>query len=55
MFAGQWSFGLVLDLWPQTGIGYAPEAYRWALALLWSSQAGGLLWLLSGKPLLEKT
>ncbi|MDA0224724.1 MAG: MFS transporter, partial [Proteobacteria bacterium] len=27
MFAGQWSVGLVLDLWPQTAGGYAPEAY----------------------------
>jgi predicted MFS family arabinose efflux permease len=55
MFTGQWGFGLVLDLWPQSGAGYAPEAYPWALALLWSVQLAGLLWLLSGRKLLQKT
>jgi predicted MFS family arabinose efflux permease len=30
MFSGQWAIGLVLDLWPPQGAGYAPEAYPWA-------------------------
>lgn len=46
MFSGQWLFGLVLDRWPQTPAGYAPEAYPWALGLLWGVQLVGLLWLL---------
>jgi predicted MFS family arabinose efflux permease len=46
MFSGQWLFGLVLDLWPQTPAGYAPDAYPWALGLLWGVQLAGLLWLL---------
>lgn len=45
MFSGQWLFGLVLDFWPQTPSGYAPEAYPWALALLWAIQLAGLLFL----------
>ena len=38
--------GVVLDRWPQTPSGYAPEAYPWALALLWSVQLAGLLFLI---------
>ncbi len=51
MFTGQWLFGVILDLWPQTPAGYAPEAYPWAIGLLWSVQLAGLLWLLSGRAL----
>jgi predicted MFS family arabinose efflux permease len=54
MFTGQWVFGVILDFWPQTPMGYAREAYPWALGLLWSVQLAGLLWLLSGRTLLEK-
>lgn len=54
MFAGQWGIGLVLDLWPQTAAGYAPEAYRWALGMTWAVQLAGLAWLWSGRSLLEK-
>jgi predicted MFS family arabinose efflux permease len=46
MFSGQWLFGLVLDRWPQTLSGYAPEAYPWALGLLWAIQLAGLLFLI---------
>ncbi|MGH8518568.1 MAG: MFS transporter, partial [Panacagrimonas sp.] len=53
MFAGQWGIGLVLDRWPQTGTGinagYAPEAYSWALGMVWAVQLAGLAWLWSGR------
>lgn len=52
MFTGQWAVGLVLNLWPQTPGGYAPEAYGWALAGLWAVQFAGLLWLWRGRRLL---
>jgi predicted MFS family arabinose efflux permease len=31
MFAVQWLIGVVLEQWPRTGQGYAPQAYTWAL------------------------
>jgi len=49
MFSGQWAVGLVLNLWPQTAVGYAPEAYGWALGTLWLVQAAGLAWLWQGR------
>lgn len=56
MFAGQWGIGAVLGLWPQSGTGlsagYAPEAYPWALAMVWAVQLAGLAWLWSGRRLL---
>jgi predicted MFS family arabinose efflux permease len=52
MFIGQWAVGLVLDLWPQTPAGYAPQAYPWALGMLWAVQLAGLAWLWSGRKLL---
>jgi predicted MFS family arabinose efflux permease len=51
MFSGQWAVGLVLNLWPPTAVGYAPEAYGWALGGLWLVQAAGLAWLWSGRRL----
>ncbi len=51
MFSGQWAFGLVLDLWPQGASGYAPQAYPWALGMLWAVQIAGLAWLLAGRKL----
>jgi predicted MFS family arabinose efflux permease len=51
MFSGQWAVGLVLNLWPQTAAGYAPEAYSWALGGLWLAQFAGLAWLWSGRRL----
>lgn len=52
MFSGQWAVGLLLNLWPQTATGYAPEAYDWALGAIWLLQFGGLAWLWSGRRLL---
>jgi predicted MFS family arabinose efflux permease len=52
MFSGQWGVGLLLNLWPQTPVGYAPAAYPWALGMLWLSQFAGLAWLWSGRRLL---
>jgi predicted MFS family arabinose efflux permease len=53
MFTGQWGIGVVLDLWPQTGRGYAPEAYPWALGMTWVVQFAGLAWLWTGRSLVE--
>jgi len=55
MFSGQWAVGLVLSLWPQTAIGYAPEAYGWALGGLWLVQAAGLAWLWAGRHLFSRS
>ncbi len=49
MFTGQWAVGIVLNQWPQTTTGYAPEAYPWALGALWVIQFAGLAWLWSGR------
>jgi MFS family permease len=54
MFAGQWGIGLVLDLWPQSPTGYAPEAYPWALGMVWAVQLAGLVWLWGGRALVER-
>ncbi len=51
MFSGQWAMGLILNLWPQTPVGYAPEAYPWALGMLWLVQFAGLAWFWSGRRL----
>jgi len=51
MFSGQWAIGAVLNLWPPTATGYAPEGYAWALGMLWIAQFGGLAWLWSGRRL----
>ena len=49
MFSGQWTFGLVLDLWPAGAHGYAAAAYPWALGMTWAVQMAGLAWLWSGR------
>jgi predicted MFS family arabinose efflux permease len=49
MFSGQWVVGLILHAWPETATGYAPEAYTWALGLLWLLQVAGLAWLWAGR------
>jgi predicted MFS family arabinose efflux permease len=51
MFLGQWLIGVMIDLWPHRGGGYAPEAYRWALAMVWAVQFAGLAWLWAGRRL----
>lgn len=53
MFSGQWAVGLVLNLWPQSATGYAPQGYAWALAGLWLLQVTGLAWLWGGRRLLR--
>ena len=55
MFSGQWAVGLVLNLWPPTAIGYAPEAYGWALGGLWLVQFLGLAWLWGGRRLFQSS
>jgi predicted MFS family arabinose efflux permease len=52
MFLGQWGVGLVLERWPATASGYAPEAYSWALSTLWVVQVAGLSWYWRGRKLL---
>jgi len=51
VFIGQWGVGLILNLWPASAAGYAPQAYTWALAALWGAQFVGLLWLWRGRHL----
>ena len=51
MFSGQWAVGLVLNQWPQSATGYAPQAYAWALGGLWLVQAAGVARLWSGRRL----
>jgi len=51
MFSGQWAVGLILNAWPATAAGYAPEAYPWGLGLLWAVQFCGLVWLWRGRRL----
>jgi predicted MFS family arabinose efflux permease len=53
MFLGQWSVGLVIGLWPPTVTGYAPEAYTWALSMLWLVQFAGLAWFWMGRKTVE--
>lgn len=51
MFLGQWAVGLVIGLWPLAATGYAPEAYTWALGMLWLVQFTGLAWFWRGRKL----
>jgi len=53
MFLGQWSVGLVIGLWPPSSTGYAPEAYTWALSMLWLVQFTGLAWFWAGRKMVE--
>ena len=45
IFAGQWAIGKIVDLWPKTATGYAPDGYSWAFGVLFSLQVAGLAWL----------
>ncbi|MCW5738049.1 MAG: MFS transporter [Enhydrobacter sp.] len=53
IFAGQWAMGRIVDLWPKTAIGYAPDGYAWAFGSLFILQLAGLAWLLvsRGRPM----
>src|SRR6185503_449055 len=52
IFAGQWAMGMVVDLWPRTATGYAPDGYTWAFGALFILQLAGLAWLVlsRGRP-----
>jgi predicted MFS family arabinose efflux permease len=54
IFLGQWGTGVILNLWPQTAIGYDPRGYSYALGTLWLIQLLGLAWLWRGRRLVEK-
>jgi MFS family permease len=45
IFAGQWAIGKIVDLWPKTATGYAPDGYAWAFGILFILQLAGLAWL----------
>ena len=45
IFAGQWAIGKIVDLWPRTATGYAPDGYTWAFGALFILQLAGLAWL----------
>lgn len=53
IFTGQWAMGEVVDLWPRTAAGYAPDGYAWAFGALFIVQLAGLAWLLMsrGRPM----
>ena len=53
IFAGQWGIGKVVDLWPRTATGYAPDGYVWAFGAMFILQMAGLAWLLlsRGRPM----
>ncbi len=53
IFAGQWGIGKVVDLWPKTAAGYAPNGYTWAFGAMFILQMLGLAWLLlsRGRPM----
>jgi predicted MFS family arabinose efflux permease len=53
IFAGQWGLGKVVDLWPRTATGYAPDGYSWAFGALFILQLAALAWLLlsRGRPI----
>jgi len=53
IFAGQWAMGKVVDLWPRTATGYAPDGYTWAFGALFILQSAALAWLLlsRGRPM----
>jgi len=53
MFSGQWGIGAVLSLWPPSAAGYAPQAYPWALGIVWAVQLAGLAWLWTARRLYE--
>jgi MFS family permease len=53
IFAGQWGSGKIVDLWPKTATGYAPDGYTWAFGAMFILQMAGLVWLLlsRGRPM----
>jgi predicted MFS family arabinose efflux permease len=53
-FAAQYLVGIIIGLFPQSGAGYSPEAYSWALGLFLAAQILAFLWYLSGSPHKER-
>jgi len=43
-FILQWGVGVIIEMWPATETGYAPESYQAALGVLFLLQAAGLIW-----------
>lgn len=56
VLVGQWGQGKILDLWPKTAGGYAPEAYAVTAFIFVALQAAGLLWFLlsPARPAIER-
>jgi predicted MFS family arabinose efflux permease len=48
-FVAQYAVGLVIGLCPETEIGYAPEAYAWAIGVFLFLQLAALIWYLAGR------
>lgn len=46
IFLAQWGIGRVVDLWPRTATGYAPDGYTWAFGLLIGLQVMAFCWLI---------
>jgi hypothetical protein len=46
VLVGQWGQGKILDLWPRTAGGYAPEGYAVAALVFVAVQVVSLLWIL---------
>ncbi|HEY6980669.1 MFS transporter [Reyranella sp.] len=53
IFVGQWAMGKVVELWPPTATGYAPDGYTWAFGALFILQLAALAWALlsPGRPM----
>jgi hypothetical protein len=53
IFGGQWAIGKIVDLWPRTATGYAPDGYTWAYGALFILQLAGLAWMIlsRGRPM----
>ncbi|MCW5749126.1 MAG: MFS transporter, partial [Alphaproteobacteria bacterium] len=57
VLAAQWGQGKILDLWPKTATGYAPEGYAAAVMVFVALQVVGLLWMLlsPARPAVERS
>ena len=53
-FASQYLVGFIIGLFPQTGTGYSPAAYSWAVGLFLVAQILAYLWYLAGSPHKER-
>lgn len=55
IFALQWAIGKIVDMWPRTETGYAPDGYAWSFGALFILQVAGLAWLFlsRGRPMAQ--